>query len=131
MIRRPPRSTLTDTLFPYTTLFRSNLLRPLNVGQLWVGRDVRDHTLWSGRAASQAGCAVPAIGTAGRLPACQPAPLVSAPIAMPVATTAALGAWPSITISDLNNAMPPTGPILRLCAPLTRPANRKGVAFPH
>src|SRR3546814_3291550 len=27
MIRRPPRSTRTDTLFPYTTLFRS--LRPL------------------------------------------------------------------------------------------------------
>src|SRR3546814_1951046 len=25
MIRRPPRSTLTDTLFPYTTLFRSLL----------------------------------------------------------------------------------------------------------
>src|SRR3546814_15830005 len=24
MIRRPPRSTLTDTLFPYTTLFRSS-----------------------------------------------------------------------------------------------------------
>src|SRR3546814_2530409 len=30
MIRRPPRSTRTDTLFPYTTLFRSR------------GRDVRD-----------------------------------------------------------------------------------------
>src|SRR3546814_6539825 len=28
MIRRPPRSTLTDTLFPYTTLFRSP--RPSN-----------------------------------------------------------------------------------------------------
>src|SRR3546814_19854626 len=28
MIRRPPRSTRTDTLFPYTTLFRStNILR--------------------------------------------------------------------------------------------------------
>src|SRR3546814_13566658 len=27
MIRRPPRSTRTDTLFPYTTLFRSNLGR--------------------------------------------------------------------------------------------------------
>src|SRR3546814_3472856 len=27
MIRRPPRSTRTDTLFPYTTLFRSNSLR--------------------------------------------------------------------------------------------------------
>src|SRR3546814_17980512 len=25
MIRRPPRSTLTDTLFPYTTLFRSSV----------------------------------------------------------------------------------------------------------
>src|SRR3546814_11561267 len=29
MIRRPPRSTRTDTLFPYTTLFRSRLLRHL------------------------------------------------------------------------------------------------------
>src|SRR3546814_19957051 len=26
MIRRPPRSTRTDTLFPYTTLFRSSIL---------------------------------------------------------------------------------------------------------
>src|SRR3546814_4746068 len=33
MIRRPPRSTRTDTLFPYTTLFRSaeqSLLRQLD-----------------------------------------------------------------------------------------------------
>src|SRR3546814_14751628 len=29
MIPRPPRSTRTDTLFPYTTLFRSRLLRTL------------------------------------------------------------------------------------------------------
>src|SRR3546814_1403419 len=29
MIRRPPRSTRTDTLFPYTTLFRSGLLGEL------------------------------------------------------------------------------------------------------
>src|SRR3546814_4887904 len=28
MIRRPPRSTRTDTLFPYTTLFRSLPRRP-------------------------------------------------------------------------------------------------------
>src|SRR3546814_16960872 len=28
IIRRPPRSTLTDTLFPYTTLFRSVALAP-------------------------------------------------------------------------------------------------------
>src|SRR3546814_19082026 len=30
MIRRPPRSTRTDTLFPYTTLFRSPSNRPSN-----------------------------------------------------------------------------------------------------
>src|SRR3546814_12843273 len=30
MIRRPPRSTRTDTLLPYTTLFRSRL-RPLGI----------------------------------------------------------------------------------------------------
>src|SRR3546814_7145580 len=29
MIPRPPRSTRTDTLFPYTTLFRSPVLRDL------------------------------------------------------------------------------------------------------
>src|SRR3546814_5910387 len=28
MIRRPPRSTRTDTLFPYTTLFRSTAAHP-------------------------------------------------------------------------------------------------------
>src|SRR3546814_4123703 len=30
MIRRPPRSTRTDTLFPYTTLFRSLTLEVIN-----------------------------------------------------------------------------------------------------
>src|SRR3546814_14925989 len=40
MIRRPPRSTRTDTLFPYTTLFRSDLARmkPLVVDQAQVER---------------------------------------------------------------------------------------------
>src|SRR3546814_12015999 len=32
MIRRPPRSTLTDTLFPYTTLFRSDRERGGHAG---------------------------------------------------------------------------------------------------
>src|SRR3546814_4253199 len=32
MIRRPPRSTRTDTLFPYTTLFRSRRSRPVARG---------------------------------------------------------------------------------------------------
>src|SRR3546814_9019489 len=42
MIRRPPESTRTDTLFPYTTLFRSNPSRLLSdyyigerIGQMW------------------------------------------------------------------------------------------------
>src|SRR3546814_1754297 len=48
MIRRPPRSTRTDTLFPYTTLFRSFRARHLlgrrgggrphdGVGERWCG----------------------------------------------------------------------------------------------
>src|SRR3546814_17994823 len=32
MIRRPPRSKLTDTLFPYTTLFRSLVLAESSAG---------------------------------------------------------------------------------------------------
>src|SRR3546814_3859151 len=43
MLRRPPRSTRTDTLFPYTTLFRSALAEldhlPLGQGEL-VGASV-------------------------------------------------------------------------------------------
>src|SRR3546814_11439117 len=31
MLRRPPRSTRTDTLFPYTTLFRSRPIEPLQM----------------------------------------------------------------------------------------------------
>src|SRR3546814_1424163 len=38
MIRRPPRSTRTDTLFPYTTLFRS-LLRDRPRIELRLARD--------------------------------------------------------------------------------------------
>src|SRR3546814_12172771 len=33
MIRRPPRSTRTDTLLPYTTLFRSNVITPNGDGK--------------------------------------------------------------------------------------------------
>src|SRR3546814_3686306 len=41
MIRRPPRSTRTDTLFPYTTLFRSE--RPVDeAGDAHRGRPLRD-----------------------------------------------------------------------------------------
>src|SRR3546814_10743926 len=46
MIRRPPRSTRTDTLFPYTTLFRSAVgrrdiaLRPEHLGHALAVIDV-------------------------------------------------------------------------------------------
>src|SRR3546814_17890294 len=47
MIRRPPRSTRTDTLFPYTTLFRSdclhNSLYERNLCVRPVVRLARDH----------------------------------------------------------------------------------------
>src|SRR3546814_10597796 len=41
MIRRPPRSTRTDTLFPYTTLFRSPKLSP------WVYTRIKGTTVSS------------------------------------------------------------------------------------
>src|SRR3546814_1372228 len=34
MIRRPPRSTRTDTLFPYTTLFRSAVIQRIVPGRI-------------------------------------------------------------------------------------------------
>src|SRR3546814_6037790 len=46
MIRRPPRSTRTDTLFPYTTLFRSQVFRhqPARAEtQYDAGDDCREH----------------------------------------------------------------------------------------
>src|SRR3546814_3280640 len=43
MIRRPPRSTRTDTLFPYTTLFRSLLWKlPAELAHLPDTTDVAD-----------------------------------------------------------------------------------------
>src|SRR3546814_19591357 len=45
MIRRPPRSTRTDTLFPYTTLFRSLPLAEVVSGR-GVGRTRRP--VWPG-----------------------------------------------------------------------------------
>src|SRR3546814_13658853 len=48
MIRRPPRSTRTDTLFPYTTLFRSDACCAIVIRQL-------DFTLMSLMHADDAG----------------------------------------------------------------------------
>src|SRR3546814_4816393 len=60
MIRRPPRSTRTDTLFPYTTLFRSH--QPAVARAPPAGRDAGcDHLV---RAADHVPAAGPAVGAA-------------------------------------------------------------------
>src|SRR3546814_15143999 len=41
MIRRPPRSTRTDTLFPYTTLFRSPIAIEFRTGAIEPERNLR------------------------------------------------------------------------------------------
>src|SRR3546814_4303088 len=43
MIRRPPRSTLTDTLFPYTTLFRSGLGEDIDRSASFQRRQIGSH----------------------------------------------------------------------------------------
>src|SRR3546814_7904274 len=66
MIRPPPRSTRTDTLFPYTTLFRSRLPQPSDLARLH-GRDRHRHVLVDGAAAPDAPAAVRLAGDRHRL----------------------------------------------------------------
>src|SRR3546814_16468334 len=55
MIRRPPRSTRTDTLFPYTTLFRSALPKFITTGR-WS--DVGHYTQIIWHSTTDVGCAI-------------------------------------------------------------------------
>src|SRR3546814_14410063 len=77
MIRRPPRSTRTDTLFPYTTLFRSGLGvgvginlggGPREMDNLRLSVRIDDaatgQALWEGRAIA----AIPATAPAAQPP---------------------------------------------------------------
>src|SRR3546814_13717112 len=54
MIRRPQRSTRTDTLVPYTSLFRAFLLRVV------VARELVRHRSFCGKLAQTSDCAEPA-----------------------------------------------------------------------
>src|SRR3546814_12788893 len=62
MIRRPPRSTRTDTLFPYTTLFRSGAAfpAPLRAAPFERGCDESRASPWNGRQA-QLSSGIPAL----------------------------------------------------------------------
>src|SRR3546814_21080110 len=48
MIRRPPRSTRTDTLFPYTTLFRSGTDAWSDAIAPWLDAARREGSAWLG-----------------------------------------------------------------------------------
>src|SRR3546814_6752855 len=66
MIRRPPRSTRTDTLFPYTTLFRSCTRRPSPRSTARIGQE---HTR-SRRACSRRRRTAPACSSSPASPPC-------------------------------------------------------------
>src|SRR3546814_12518806 len=63
MIRRPPRSTRTYTLFPYTTLFRS---LPLGRKLRLIENLQKSMLIWNSLYSSSASLACPAIPTASR-----------------------------------------------------------------
>src|SRR3546814_16410203 len=56
MIRRPPRATRTDTLFPYTTLFRS-----AGPAAMQISHDIMPHRPRAGHARDIAHAGTPAI----------------------------------------------------------------------
>src|SRR3546814_4273091 len=66
MIRRPPRSTRTDTLFPYTTLFRSTRARRCDI-RIWRAklhpgrRRIRQRAGGMAGELSEAICTAPAL----------------------------------------------------------------------
>src|SRR3546814_17224856 len=64
MLRRPPRSTRTDTLFPYTTLFRSRLGRPGAA----IEREFQDAHRTARRQARRRGGRIPRGGRCGLCP---------------------------------------------------------------
>src|SRR3546814_1660330 len=79
MIRRPPRSTRTDTLFPYTTLFRSDdagaaclgprrILRLRGAGAGLPAMECHRHALDAGRTGRVPGPLSPRAGTDGGAP---------------------------------------------------------------
>src|SRR3546814_13462857 len=63
MIRRPPRSTRTDTLFPYTTLFRST---PENLMNTSIDTLAMQHATTADRAPPHAGIDTAATPMAAR-----------------------------------------------------------------
>src|SRR3546814_13805205 len=95
MNRRPPRSTRTDTLFPYTTLFRS-----LRLHHLAEAADAAEHCHWRRRRRAAAGHR---LGRGDRTGRCGTRRAVSDHL--PVAAAAFLGAR-SLTGECLRDGRP-------------------------
>src|SRR3546814_17077639 len=98
MIRRPPRSTRTDTLFPYTTLFRSPETLPEADGPLTT---------------SVFGVGAGATGTSGRGTVVD-ALVASAPDTDDGAPTSAPISAPVATLDSIEHVMSPPGSCGRL-----------------
>src|SRR3546814_14158978 len=77
MIRRPPRATRTDTLFPYTTLFRSGTARAPDRERPWQARVGDTEMSFFSRPQTQAQAGSLAVAANG----------ASAPAAVPAALT--------------------------------------------
>src|SRR3546814_13725630 len=66
MIRRPPRSTRTDTLFPYTTLFRSQAVRAVRSGgSVRLGAELRPGAAYTQSILVGAGAVIDVSGVRG------------------------------------------------------------------
>src|SRR3546814_1525677 len=98
MIRRPPRSTRNDTLFPYTTLFRSERLQPVPpLPPLWLllvnpGVAVSTPAVFKALAGAYSTVAEP------RLPPADPAAFI---------------AWVAARRNDLEAPACPLAPVIR------------------
>src|SRR3546814_15818870 len=97
MIRRPPRSTRTDTLFPYTTLFRS-CINPDSALFAWCRNASKDQPMSASSPHRIAAAPVKAVGKA-----------LAVVVLLVVAACAAEPTGPAATGVAKGTALPPPG----------------------
>src|SRR3546814_17523672 len=95
MIRRPPRSTRTDTLCPYTTLFRS---RRRDLAEQWLARPGREPD--SARRAALVDAAMRVIDDPAFADIFAPDALAEAPVAAGVGATVVAGTVDRLLVTD-------------------------------
>src|SRR3546814_18136334 len=97
MIRRPPRSTRTDTLFPYTTLFRSDRSPWDEAGPGWCEMGDVQATAGGRSSSVSRGCR-PVSSVASLSSSRHPRPRAEGPRLLHVACPWLLGSRPSLTL---------------------------------